>query len=232
MATFVLVHGAWHGGWCWSRVARLLRGQGHDVFTPTLTGVGERTHLNVVSVDLSLHVRDVLNLLDWEDLSDVVLCGHSYGGMVITGVADRVPDRIRALVYLDAMVPDDGQSAFDLVGERARARFLDGAATNRAMIPPIPAAGFSVNAADAAWVDAKCVPMPLACMVERIALTGAHERVARRSYVCATGWGKTVFMGVRDRLREKPGWTLHDMPVGHDVMVDDPAGLAQLLSQV
>jgi len=108
MATFVLVHGAWHGGWCWKRVAALLRQAGHEVFAPTLTGLGERAHLMSNAIDLHTHIRDILGVLQWEELADVVLCGHSYGGMVISGVADRVPEKLRSLVYLDAFVPDNG----------------------------------------------------------------------------------------------------------------------------
>ena len=106
MSTFVLVHGAWHGGWCWRRVERLLRAQGHEVLTPTLTGLGERAHLMSRQIDLETHIEDVLGVLRIENLRDVVLCGHSYGGMVITGVADREPECITALVYLDAFVPE------------------------------------------------------------------------------------------------------------------------------
>jgi pimeloyl-ACP methyl ester carboxylesterase len=108
MATFVLVHGAWHGGWCYARVARLLRAAGHDVYTPTLTGVGERAHLAALSMTLTTHVRDIVNVLEYENLSDVILCGHSYGGMVITGVAAAAGERIRTLFYLDAFLPEDG----------------------------------------------------------------------------------------------------------------------------
>src|SRR5580692_7125086 len=107
MATFVLVHGAWHGSWCWKRVRSALQKQGHEVFTPTLTGIGERAHLLARAIDLETHTRDVLNLIRWEELDDIILCGHSYGGMIVTGVADRLPERLRALVYLDAFVPDD-----------------------------------------------------------------------------------------------------------------------------
>src|SRR5260221_7032991 len=113
MATFVLVHGAWHGSWGWKRVRKALQARGHEVFTPTLTGVGERSHLLSRHVNLDTHIDDVVNLIRWEELSDVVLCGHSYGGCVISGVADRVPDRIGALVYLDAFVLEDGQSLHD-----------------------------------------------------------------------------------------------------------------------
>src|SRR5271157_4298241 len=110
MAAFVLVHGAWHGSWCWKRVRRLLQAKGHDVFTPTLTGVADRSHLMSREVNLETHILDVVNLIRWEELSDIVLCGHSYGGAVVTGAADRVPDRIRSLVYLDAFVPENGEN--------------------------------------------------------------------------------------------------------------------------
>ena len=113
MSTFVLVHGAWHGGWCYKRVAQILRKAGHEVYTPTLTGLGERSHLMSPTVNLDTHVQDIGNVIRWEELSDLVLCGHSYGGMVITGVADKVPDKIKALVYLDAFVPSNGEAIAD-----------------------------------------------------------------------------------------------------------------------
>ena len=115
MATYVLVHGGGHGGWCYQFVARLLRDKGHDVYTPTLTGLGEREHLLSTKVDLNLHITDVVKVLEFEDLRDVILVGHSYGGMVITGAADRVPQRIRRLIYFDAFVPENGKSCVDYV---------------------------------------------------------------------------------------------------------------------
>ncbi len=120
MANFVLVHGAWHGGWCYARVAKLLRAAGHDVYTPTLTGVGERAHLTGFPVTLDTHIQDVVNVIEYEDLSDVILCGHSYGGMVITGVAAALGGRIRTLFYLDAFVPKDGESLADNVSAGQR----------------------------------------------------------------------------------------------------------------
>ena len=153
-ATYVLVHGAWHGSWCWKRVRKGLRDTGHQVFTPTLTGLGERSHLNSAAVNLSTHIADVVNLLRWEDLSDVILCGHSYGGNVITGVADRIPERIRSLVYLDAFVPEDGECLFDLVPPELaqRMRLQAQTAGSGWNIPPLPAEHFNVNLRDAAWI--------------------------------------------------------------------------------
>src|SRR6476620_11077653 len=153
MATFVLVHGAWHGSWCWKRVRKALQARGHDVFTPTLTGVAERSHLISPQVNLDTHINDVVNLIRWEELSDVVLCGHSYGGCVISGVVDRVPDRIGALVYLDAFVLEDGQSLHDTLQPAQRdlqwdlaTRYGDGW-----KVPPIPAEVFNVNERDREW---------------------------------------------------------------------------------
>jgi pimeloyl-ACP methyl ester carboxylesterase len=218
--TFVLVHGAWHGGWCWRRVADRLAAAGHRVFTPTLTGLGERSHLLGPSVNLSTHVTDIVNLMRWEELGEVVLCGHSYGGMVVTGVADRVPERIATLVYLDAFVPENGQSMQDL-----RPREIPAGLT----APPIPAEIFRVNEADRAWVDRQCTPHPVACITEKLALTGAYRAVGRRVYIRAAGYPSPAFDGFYGSLKSDPGWSVHSLPCGHDVMVDMPDALAELL---
>src|SRR5262249_2207584 len=130
MATFVLVHGAWHGGWCYKRVAKQLRHAGHEVYTPTLTGVGEGAHLMNPTIDRQAHVEDILGVIRCEELSDFVLCGHSYGGMVISGVAEKIPEKIRSLVYLDAFAPADGRSLFDLVSTEMQAVLRDDAREN------------------------------------------------------------------------------------------------------
>ena len=163
MTTFVLVHGAWHGGWCYKRVARLLRQAGHEVYTPTLTGLGERAHLMNRAIDLDTHVKDIVGVIRCEELSDVVLCGHSYGGMVITGVAEQIAAKIRSLVYLDAFVPENGKSLFDYASAERSGQMRDDATQNGEgyKITPLPAAAFAVNAQDAAWVDAMCVKQPL-----------------------------------------------------------------------
>ena len=233
MTTFVLVHGAWHGGWCWSRVARSLHQAGHAVHTPTLTGLGERVHLMHRGVTLDTHVEDVVRAFEAEELSDAVLCGHSYGGMVITGVADRIAERIRSLVYLDAFVPADGQSALDFQAPE-RAAFLRSEAETKGsgwLIPPIPAARFKVNEADQAWVDRRCVPHPLACFTQKLRLTGAHARVPRRVFIKAGAYVPSPFDAAFERLKGDRGWSVHNVPCGHDVMVDRPEELAALLIQ-
>jgi pimeloyl-ACP methyl ester carboxylesterase len=228
-ATFVLVHGAWHGGWCYARVAELLRARGYRVFTPTMTGLGERVHLASADITLSTHVTDIVNVLKFEDLHDVVLCGHSYGGLVISGVVEAVPERIAALVYLDAFVPENGQSLHDLVPESNRARQSEGAAANGGFIPPIPAAHFGVNERDRAYVDAQCVPQPLETMRERLVLTGARERVAHKTYLRAGEYRSTPFEAARERFTGAPGWVVEVIPSGHDAMLDAPQELAAAL---
>ena len=141
MATFVIVHGAWSGGHAWRWLRPLLQAAGHEVFTPALTGLGERSHLANAQIDLDTHVLDVVGVLEYEDLLQVVLVGHSYGGVVITGVADRVPERLAQLVYLDAEVPMDGQSEFDLLPPEERAVYQESARSKGQgwrILPPVP----------------------------------------------------------------------------------------------
>ena len=227
--TYVLVHGAWHGSWCWKRVRKGLQDTGHQVFTPTLTGLGERSHLNSASVDLSTHIADVVNLLRWEDLSDVILCGHSYGGSVIRGVADRAPERIRTLVYLDAFVPEDGESLFDLAPEHARQMRLQAQTTGSGWkVPPIPAERFNVNLRDAVWVDTQCTPQAIASFEERIKLDQPPSRVHDAIHILATGWDNSPFRAAHERAKAK-GWQTRTVPCGHEVMLDRPGELTDLL---
>jgi pimeloyl-ACP methyl ester carboxylesterase len=238
MATFLLVHGAWHGGWCYKRVAARLRAAGHEVYTPTLTGLGERTHLMNRTVNLDTHVHDVIGVIRWEELDDIVLCGHSYGGMVISGVADKMPGKIRSIVYLDAFVPANGKSAMDLMSPETQGAFREDAKQNGEgyLMTPIPAAAFSVNPKDAAWVDRMCVKHPLACFEQKIARDGESAKIGRRTYILAAGWapspalgGVSPFVEVAERLKRDKEWHVVSVPCGHDVMVDMPGELAELL---
>ena len=232
-ATFVLVHGAWHGGWCYARVAALLRARGHTVFAPTLTGQGERAHLLNGSINLSTHIEDVLGVFRCERLSNVVLAGHSYGGMVITGVADRIAERIHALAYLDAFVPDDGQSLFDINIPANTQRFLESAGTSGGLSVPAPSAAyFGVNAADSAAVDALATPHPIGCFTEKLKLSGAHRSVKKRLYVHATVLPRESPFRVFYERAKANGWSAHALACGHDVMLDMPEETAQLLESV
>lgn len=230
--TYVLVHGAWHGSWCWKRVRRNLQDAGHEVFAPTLTGVGDRSHLGSASVDLSTHITDIVNLLRWEDLTDVVLCGHSYGGMVISGVADQVPERIRTLVYLDAFVPEDGECVFDLLPQEAAEQLRLGAQTVGAgwSVPAMPAERFNVNSGDVAWVNAQCTYQSIASFEERITLRHGAFQNHDSTYILASGWewDQSPFRAAYERARAK-GWRIWTLPCGHEAMLDLPHEFTHLL---
>jgi pimeloyl-ACP methyl ester carboxylesterase len=231
MTTFVLVHGAWRGSWIWKRVRTELQARGHPVFTPTLTGVGERSHLIAKTVGLETQILDVVNLIKWEELHDIVLCGHSYAGCVVTGVADRMPERIRALVYLDAFVLGDGECLVDHLTADARRRMYDGARAtgNGWRAPPIPAAAFNVNAADREWVDRQCTPHPVACFEQRLKLTGGIDRVDRITYILATGYAEGSPFPRFYALAQARGWKTKTIDAGHDAMLDRPQELAAML---
>lgn len=231
MATFVLVHGAWHGSWCWKRVRRALQAQGHDVFAPTLTGVAERSHLLSRQVNLETHILDVENLMRWEELSDVVLCGHSYGGCVISGVADRVPDRIRALVYLDAFVLEAGENLAQHVPEVQYKQLLEGAKAvgEGWKVPPIPAEVFNVNAGDREWVNRQCTMQPLETFQQPISLSGGLRKIKNVTFILATGFVEgSPFPPFYEKAKAK-GWKTITVPCGHDVMLDLPEELTRVL---
>ncbi len=231
MATFVLVHGAWHGAWCWRRVARLLTHSGHEVFAPTLTGVGERSHLLTPDVGLDTHVLDIVNELKWQELNNVVLVGHSYGGMVISGAAERMEKAIASIVMLDAFVPEDGQAIVDLQPPAMRETIAAAQRTGAQTLPPRSAALFHVNEHDRAWVDAQCTPQPFNCFIQKLALTGARERIPRKTYIRAAGYPSPSFDAALTTARAK-GWRTYEVPCGHDVMLDMPARLIEILQEV
>jgi len=241
MANFVLVHGAWHGGWCYRDTAKALRAMGHDVFTPTHTGVGERAHATHESITLETHIRDVAGCIEAEELNDVVLCGHSYGGMVITGVADRMAERVKALVYLDAFVPQHGDSLMGLLPKalppEVCAQFVGGfrgAALegNSGLMQPIPAEVFSVSERHRAWVNRRCRPQALATFEMPLLLSGKSDQVKKRLYILADGWDPSPFRYFAQQYEGKPGWEVVKLSCGHDAMVDKPQELAAALARV
>ena len=233
MANFVLVHGAWHGGWCYRDSARALRAAGHTVLTPTHTGVGERAHQAAENITLETHIRDVCGAIEAEELNDVILCGHSYGGMVITGVAERMAARIKALVYLDAFIPEDRQSLIDCIKlalpPEVAAVFLGafyGSAKDGGRMAPIPAEMFNVLPANRAWVDRRCVAQALATFEVPVLLSGAGDSIAQRVYILADGWDPSPFRHFAAKVEGRPGWRVVKLACSHDVMVDMPAELA------
>jgi pimeloyl-ACP methyl ester carboxylesterase len=230
--TFVLVHGAWHGGWCWRQMSDLLAPQGHKVFTPTLTGLGERSHLLRAGINVSTHVTDVANVLKWEGLSNVVLCGHSYGGLVVSGVAEQMGPAIGSIVFLDAFVPENGDAMADLTSGTVRDNIKAAAERGDLGVPARSAAAFHVNEKDQAWVDAMCVPQPIGTMTEKMALTGARERIGKKTYIRAAGYPNPGFDVAYARVKADKSWRTYEVPCGHDVMVDMPERLAEILVEV
>jgi pimeloyl-ACP methyl ester carboxylesterase len=228
MTTFVLVHGGWHGGWCWTRVSKLLLAKQHTVFAPTLTGLGERSHLLNPGIDLDTHVLDVVNVMKWQELRDVVLVGHSYGGMVVAGVAERMEKSIASYVLLDAFLPANGQSLADKALPRVRDAILKALNDGATSIPPPPAAMFKVNESDRAWVDAQCTPHPVLSFTQKIALTGARDRIAKKAYIRATKYESATYDAGLSEARDN-GWKTFQIDTGHDVMLDAPVQLADML---
>ena len=230
MATFVLVHGAWHGGWCWQRVAKLLRAKGHEVHTPTLSGVCERSHLAGPDITLDTHIMDVVNEIKWNELSNVVLVGHSYGGLVVSGVCEKISNKIGSLVMLDAFVSENGQSLVDMQPPAAAKAFSDLEAKGEWRVPPRSAAMFHVNEKDQAWVDAQCTVHPIKCFTQKLALTGARDRVAKKAYIRASQPSEPF--DASKAKTQKSGWKAVSLDVGHDVMVDMPERLTEILIEV
>lgn len=231
MVSFVLVHGAWHGSWCWKRVRSSLQAKGHHVFTPTLTGVGERSHLLAPDVNLETHILDVVNLIRWEELSDVVLCGHSYGGCVVTGVADRVSDRVRSLVYLDAFVPQDGESLLQHIPAAQGHQMLEHARNSPDgwKVPPIPAEVFNVNAKDRDWVNRQCTVQPVETFSQPVKLSGGIKAIKNVTYILASGFREgSPFRPFYEKAIVR-GWNTASIDCGHDVMLDKPDELVEVL---
>jgi pimeloyl-ACP methyl ester carboxylesterase len=235
MASFVLVHGGCHGGWCWKRVSPLLRQAGHEVFAVTLTGLGERKHLASPDVTLETHIQDVLGVFRYEDLHDVILVGHSLGGMVISGVADTIPERIAHLVYLDASVPLSGESALDIVGEPMATKLRSEARIGGAgwMKPPGAPQDYGVmNPDDAAWLSSMLTPQPLATYSDQLILEGKAEGLPKTFIRCT----EEAFAGamksqrhIRQERARGLGWNMLEIATGHDAMVTAPNALARLL---
>jgi pimeloyl-ACP methyl ester carboxylesterase len=229
--TFVLVHGAWGAGWVWRRVADRLTARGHHVFTPTMTGVGERSHLLDAKINLTTHITDIVNVIKWEGLSEIVLVGHSYGGFVITGVAEQVPPTISSIVFLDAFFPENGQSLVDMTASQAVREAVEAAVQKGEFaLQPRLAAVLRVNEKDRAWVDALSTPQPVATFTDKAIVTGARDRIAKKTYIRAKGYPMALYDRHQAQLANTPGWRVHELPCGHMVMIDMPDELTELLA--
>jgi pimeloyl-ACP methyl ester carboxylesterase len=236
MATYVLVHGGGHGGWCYQRVARILRSAGHEVYAPTMTGVGERSHVVGPHVDLDLHITDITAVLHYEDLREVILVGHSYGGMVVTGTADRAADRVGRLVYLDAANPVNGQSLVDVSGPiieavRPFGQVIDGV---ELVLLPSPDAGTMygiTDPADLAWMATRLTGHPWKCFEQPLKLRNEAALWAIPQYhIVCTSTLATRDAGLMGKARAEG--RLWDIDTGHDLMITEPQAVAGALLQI
>jgi len=238
MSTFVLVHGGWHGGWCWRKVTPLLRAGGHDVYTPTLDGQGDRVHLANPTIDLAANTRDISALLEYEDLRDVVLVGHSSSGAVIAAAADVVGERLRRLVYLDAFVPQVGESVFDLIPPPRR-EFFEQRARDYGQGWSVPLdwdsalSGWSItDPADLEWMRPRLTAQPLALLTQARAGGGVVATVPSTYLQCQPNPAAATFLPFAERAKAAPEtWTVRTLDTGHDAMITAPDELAELLTE-
>jgi pimeloyl-ACP methyl ester carboxylesterase len=234
MATFVLVHGAWSGAHGFRHVRRLLQQAGHEVFTPSLTGLGERAHLISPQVSLSTHIRDVVNHILYEDLNSIVLMGFSYGGFVVTGALEHVAERVRHLVYLDAFVPRSGETALGHIAGLGRAPI----ALGQDWLMPAADRQFD-DAEEGAWIKPRRGPHPRACFTEPVYLAQPLEEYGNfsRTYIKATldpetDVGAKQFLAAAQHAKASPAWRYEEIATTHMVASNQPQALAQLLMSV
>ena len=231
--TYVLVHGAYHGAWCWKGVARRLRALGHEVYTPTLTGLGERSHLLSIRPTLDMFVEDVAQVIKYEDLSNIVLVGHSFAGAVISALADRMPEKLSHLVYLDAQVLKSGQSPADMAAEGLIDIYKERARPSGYMsIPCPPVENFGiVDPAMVEWARARVTPHPYQTYFDRLELKHPLGNGVPATYIAVTPlFPNTVHS--RATAREQPGWTHLEIAAGHDAMLTSPDELTALLDKL
>jgi pimeloyl-ACP methyl ester carboxylesterase len=233
MATFMIIHGAWSAGWAWKKMRPRLRSLGHEIFTPTCTGLGERAHLAHPEVSLDTHIEDMLAVLECEDLHEVVLVGHSYGGLVATGVAERAAARLSQLVYLDAFVPHHGQSLFDLIPEKARERNLEQARSEgegwRLPANPLPP---DTDAADVAWALPRRRMQPIKTFSTAVQSRGASQALPRSYIYCTRSGPGDVFRQFADRAKASPQWRCFELDASHNPHITMPDTLAALLHRI
>lgn len=233
MASIVLAHGAWSAAWAWKKMRPLFRAAGHDFFSPTYTGLGERAHLARPEIDLSTHIQDVLAVLEFENLTDVTLLGHSYGGMVATGVADKARERIARIVYIDAFAPNDGQSLFDLVGPKAEGNMRAGATKEgdgwRLPINPMPP---DTAPEDVAWASPRRRPQPIRTFEQKLKLE-SKEPPPPRHYIYATRNGPgDVFRQFSTHAKSEAGWKSYELDCSHNPHITCPDALMALLTRI
>lgn len=230
----VLVHGAWTGAWSWRDAARLLRKEGYDVYAPTLTGLAERSHVPPERVTLNTHIADIAGLLRYEDLENVLIVGHSYGGMVVTGAADQEIGRIAGMIYVDAFLPQSNQSLWDIVGpEQAEAQWKVAQAHDGGKSVPRPNIPSRGDAPVAKW-GSMFTPQPIGCMTEKFVSVRAPEQRTwpRRHYVLCAAYKGSAFQLLARQVRDDPQWEYSEFDAMHDVVRSDPALTASRILDV
>lgn len=228
MADFVLVHGAWHGAWCWKRILPRLWSAGHRAFAVTLSGTGERAHQLSRDINLRTHADDVAAVIEAEELQQAILVGHSYGGMVITAVAERMPQRLARLVYLDAVVPHPGESWSSMHPEQTRLQRREAIAVTGS-IPPADPALFGLTGDDAQWVARRQTPQPGGVYEDPLQFDAARIAALPRTFIDCTAPALATIAVMRERVRREPGWQVHEIATGHDAMISAPEELLRLL---
>ncbi len=232
-SVFLLVHGAWHGGWCWKPTEDRLRVMGHDTHAPTLTGLGERCHLAHPGINADTHVQDILNVIRWRELDSVILVGHSYGGMVITGVASEASEKISKLVYLDAFAPEEsGVSIFADANPDRLARFESQTADGGYLVDPDLFDAWTDDPALRAWLVKMCTPHPIECFRAGVTLSGKQQAIEERHYIVCDRNTPSPFQAEFQRICSQGGWITHHIDAKHDAMVDQPEDLAGILHQI
>ncbi|RZI44198.1 alpha/beta hydrolase [Herbaspirillum sp. HC18] len=228
MADFVLVHGAWHGAWCWKKILPGLWSAGHRAFSVTLSGVGERAHQLSPDITLSTHADDVAAVIEAEELEQAIVVGHSYGGMVITAVADRMPQRIAHLVYLDAVVPLPGESWSSGHPPQTQEQRRQSIASTGS-IPPADPAVFGLTGEDAEWVKRRQTPQPGGVYDDALQFDAARVAALPRTFIDCNAPALATIAVMRERVRQQPGWQVFEIATGHDPMISAPEELLRLL---
>lgn len=226
--TFVLVHGAYGGGYVWKYIAARLRARGHHVFTPTLTGLGDKSHLMSKDIRLETHIMDIVNLIKWEELRNVTLVAHSYGGWPVSAVPEHVGEAIGSIVFLDAFMPRNGQTGLDLNSPPSREAVLDAITRGEVSRPATPSTSRRMSEADREWLQAKATPQPIGVSLDPIKLSGARDRIAKKAYIRARGFANPNFDSFYDICKAE-GWSVFDLPSGHNVQVEMPDQLTDIL---
>jgi pimeloyl-ACP methyl ester carboxylesterase len=230
--TIVLVHGSCHGGWCWDKLIPFLKRHDYEIYAPTLTGLGERSHLLFENIDLSIHIKDIVQVFEYQNLYDVILIGHSYGGMVIGGVAERIPNRIKSMIFLDAYIPQDGKSAFDLVPGLKNIyeqRSLKEKGKEWLVLSYTPQEFGVIDPDDATWMKKRLCPMPFHTHDEFLTIGNIASIKLPKTYITFTDFGESMFKSIKT---EKEVWDYHEFRRGHDAMITVPEELSKLLLKI